>query len=225
MFNIELALSTFVALFPIANPFSTAPVLLTITRGDSDERRAHQVRQGIAYMFAILLVFTVAGTVILNFFGISIAGLRIAGGIMVGSIAIKMMNPSREDEQTAEEEKESIRKRDVSFSPLAMPILSGPGAIAVTIGLTSLVEHWLDYIAILSGILFVCLICFFVLQGATKIVNFMGANGMNAMTKIMGFLLLCVGVQFIVNGIRGAVIDPEFLERLVETYQSLSSQQ
>ncbi len=225
MFNIELALSTFVALFPIANPFSTAPVLLAITQGDSDERRAHQVRQGIVYMFAILLVFTVAGTVILNFFGISVSGLRIAGGIMVGSIAIKMLNPSREDEQTAEEEEESIHKRDVSFTPLAMPSLSGPGAIAVTIGLTSLVEHWLDYIAILSGILFVCLICFFVLQGATKIVNFMGANGMNVMTKIMGFLLLCVGVQFIVNGIRGAVIDPEFLERLVETYQSLSPQQ
>ncbi len=104
-----------------------------------------------------------------------------------------------------------------------MPSLSGPGAIAVTIGLTSLVQHWLDYVAIICGIFVVCLFCFVVLRSASKILAFMGANGMNAMTKIMGFLLLCVGVQFVVNGIKGIVMDPEFLKGLVEAYNSLSS--
>ena len=223
MLNIGLALTTFTALLPIANPFSTAPVFLAITDGDSEEKRAQQIRMGIIYMFAILVVFLVAGTMILNFFGISIPGLRIAGGIMIVRISIQMLNPSREDEQTPEEEAESRQKKDISFTPLAMPSLSGPRAIAVTIGLTSLVQHWLDYVAIICGIFVVCLFCFVVLRSASKIVAFMGANSMNAMTKIMGFLLLCVGVQFVVNGIKGIVMDPEFLKGLMEAYNSLSS--
>ncbi len=223
MLNIGMVLTTFTALLPIANPFSTAPVFLAITDGDSEEKRAQQIRMGIIYMFAILVVFLVAGTIILNFFGISIPGLRIAGGIMIVRISIQMLNPSREDEQTPEEEAESRQKKDISFTPLAMPSLSGPGAIAVTIGLTSQVQHWLDYVAIICGIFVVCLFCFVVLRSASKIVAFMGANGMNAMTKIMGFLLLCVGVQFVVNGIKGIVMDPEFLKGLVEAYNSLSS--
>ena len=221
MLNIGLTLTTFMALFPIANPFSTAPVFLAITQGDSEQKRAKQVRMAIIYMFAILVVFLVAGTMILNFFGISIPGLRIAGGIMIARIAMSMLTPSREDEQTQEEEEESVQKRDVSFTPMAMPSLSGPGAIAVTIGLTSLAEHWWDYASIIFGIFVVCLICFFVLRGATKIVKFLGANGMNAMTKIMGFLLLCVGIQFIVNGITGIVTDVGFLQTLVDVVNNL----
>ncbi len=94
MLNIALALTTFTALLPIANPFSTAPVFLAITDGDSEEKRAQQIRMGIIYMFAILVVFLVAGTMILNFFGISTPGLRIAGGIMIVRISIQMLNPS-----------------------------------------------------------------------------------------------------------------------------------
>lgn len=209
------------ALLPITNPFSTAPMFLAITEGDSDADRARQANMGVLYMFLILFTFLIAGTLIMNFFGISIPGLRIAGGIMIARIAMKMLQPKKEDEQTDEEQKESRGKNDVSFSPLAMPSLSGPGSIAATIGLTSLVKNWFDYVAIALGILGVCLLCWAVLRGATRITRVLGVNGMHALTKIMGFLLLCVGIQFIVNGILGVLTDEKFISTIVATIKGL----
>ena len=105
-------------------------------------------------------------------------------------------------------------KRDVSFSPLAMPMLSGPGSIAVTIGFTSLAEHWHDYAAIILGILVVALISYGTLHLAERVVLVIGANGMNALTKVMGFLILCIGIQFVVNGVLGILTDPALLRTL-----------
>jgi len=87
-------------------------------------------------------------------------------------------------------------------------MLSGPGSIAVTVGFTSLASHWLDYIAIILGILIVAIISYIVLRLAERTVVLVGVNGMNALTKVMGFLILCIGVQFIVNGVLGVATDP-----------------
>ena len=95
---------------------------------------------------------------------------------------------------------EARAKPDISFSPLAMPMLSGPGSIAVTIGLASLAKHWTDYAAIVAGIMIVAAISHVVLSLSGRIVGIIGAKGMHALTKIMGFLLLCIGPQFIVTG-------------------------
>ena len=132
----------------------------------------------------------------------SAAGLRIAGGFLVAGIGSTMLlgaprDPRRDDPAEAE----ARAKRDVSFSPLALPMLSGPGSIAVTVGFTSLASHWLDYIAIILGILVVAIITYVVLRLAERTVLLVGVNGMNALTKVMGFLILCIGVQFIVNGV------------------------
>ena len=95
-----------------------------------------------------------------------------------------------------------------------MPGLSGPGSIAVTIGMAATVESWSVYPAILVGMFFVCVVSWIVLRGATGVVRFLGQNGMNAMSRIMGFLILCVGIQFIVNGVTGVVLEPSFLQAL-----------
>ena len=100
------------------------------------------------------------------------------------------------------------------FSPLAMPMLSGPGSIAVTLGFISLANHWVDYVAIILGILIVASITYATLRLSGKIVTVIGVNGMHALTKIMGFLLLCVGIQFVVNGVLGVATDPELIRAI-----------
>jgi len=95
-----------------------------------------------------------------------------------------------------------------------MPMLSGPGSIAVTIGFTSLAKHPLDYVAIILGILIVALISYLILRLSVHIVRLIGVNGMSALTKIMGFLLLCIGIQFMVNGVLGIASDSELLRGL-----------
>ena len=218
---INLTLGTIVALLPIANPFSTAALFLSITEGDSEEKRRRQAFKGCVYVFCILVSFLVAGRLIMEFFGISIPGLRIAGGLMVARIGLVMLKPKEDEVKTEEVATEALEKDDISFTPLAMPSMSGPGAIAVTIGLTTQTKHLLDFAAIIVGILVVAIVCWLVLRASTKVVDFLGATGMNALCRIMGFLLLCVGIQFIVNGITGVATDPHFLRLLVEAYQTI----
>ncbi|MCC5823375.1 MAG: MarC family NAAT transporter [Phycisphaerales bacterium] len=219
-FNITLA--TLVALLPIANPFSTAAVFLGITSNISASKRNRQAIRACVYMFVILVSFLVAGTLIMEFFGISIPGLRIAGGLMITLIAMSMLRPADEPPVDEEEEREARKKPDVSFTPLAMPSLSGPGAIAVTIGLATEADRLQDFAAIVVGLAVVTLICLAALLASTKVVRFLGVNGMNAMTRIMGFLLLCVGIQFIINGIIGVVAEESFMERILEMYHRAS---
>ena len=222
---INLVFGTVIALLPIANPFSTAALFLTITEGDSQEKRRRQAYKACVYVFCILVCFLVAGRFIMEFFGISIPGLRIAGGLMVARIGFTMLKPSVDEKKSKEaklEATEAIEKDDISFTPLAMPSMSGPGSIAVTIGLATQTRGVLDFSAVIVGIFIVSVICWLVLRASTRVVDFLGTTGMNALCRIMGFLLLCVGVQFIVNGIVGIITDPETLQKLADAWQAVS---
>jgi len=211
-------LGTVIGLLPIINPLSAGPTFLAITEGDSEERRREQARKGCFYMVGILVSFLIGGTFIMNFFGISIPGLRIAGGILLTGIGMTMLSsPKIQPGDGGDEEREAARRKvDISFSPLAMPMLSGPGSIAVTLGFTSLATGWVDYIAIIAGIVSVALLTYIVLRLSGRLVQFIGPVGVNAMTKIMGFLIMCMGVQFVVNGVLGIATDPELLRGIRE---------
>lgn len=215
----ELILGTIVALLPVVNPLASAPTFLAITEGDSEEHRLAQLRRACLYMIAILVSFLIGGTFIMNFFGISIPGLRIAGGLLVAGIGSAMLvgrAPSASGDGRAEAEARA--KRDVSFSPLAMPMLSGPGSIAVTVGFTSFARGPADYAAIILGIGIVAVISYATLRLSGRIVTVIGANGMNALTKVMGFLILCIGIQFVVNGVLGIITDPGVLRAVRDAF-------
>lgn len=214
-------LATLIALLPITNPVSTAALFMSITRGKKKRERHNQAFKAAIYAFAILIAFLILGTLIMEFFGISIPGLRIAGGIMVIRVAFSMLKAEVEEVEP-ETKKEAKQKSDVSFTPLAMPSLSGPGAIAVTIGLSAGTERWADYSAIVLGIFLVILAAFFTLLAANKILKFLGKTGINALSKIMGFLLLAVGIQFLINGLTEIIVDEIFLNRLIQNIQNVS---
>jgi len=205
----ELIFGTIAALLPIINPFSTAPMFISLTEGYSNAERNNQAKKGVIYMSAILLVFLVAGTFIMNFFGLSLPGMRIAGGILVSGVGMGMLKP-KDSEHTDAEREEAVAKRDISFTPLAMPSLSGPGAISVVIGMSSVAKGaFMDYVYIAIGILVVAAIVFITLRSSNRLVSLLGVNGLHAMTKIMGFIILCVGVQFVVTGVLGVLTGDE----------------
>lgn len=212
----QLAIATLVALLPIINPFSTAPMFLAITKGYTDAERRMQARKAVIYMVCILVAFLVSGTFIMKFFGLSLPGLRFAGGILVAGVGMHMLHPKDEGDQTRAERLESKLKRDVSFTPLAIPSLAGPGAISVTIGLTSLAENWLDFVSIIVGIFLVAILVYVTLRLSTRLVKVLGVTGLNAMTKIMGFLILCVGVQFVVNGVVEVAYSPQLINGIIQ---------
>jgi multiple antibiotic resistance protein len=216
----QLILGTVIALLPLINPLATAPTFLAITHGDTRERRLQQLRMACFYTVVILVSFLVGGTFIMKFFGLSIPGLRIAGGLLVAGIGSNMlMAPTQQPDEESPAHEEARAKGDVSFSPLAMPMMSGPGAIAVTVGFTSLATGWFDYIAIIIGIVIVAVITFVTLRLAERVVMVIGINGMNALSKVMGFLILCIGIQFVVNGVLGVLTDPMVLHGIRDTLQ------
>jgi len=215
-----IAAVTFIGVLPIANPFSTAVVFLTITDGFSEERRRQQARLACIYMAAILITFLLLGSLIMNFFGISIPGLRIAGGLIVARIGFGMLNSASESDLSDESREEAVKMNDIAFSPLAMPMLSGPGSIAVTIGMAAEADGVSESLAIVVGIGLVALVSWLVLRGSARVVRILGATGMNAMGRIMGFLLVCVWIQFIVDGTHDIFASPVFWAPILDAIQS-----
>ncbi len=202
--SVMYVLSTVAALLPIVNPLSAVGLVVSITANLTDEERTEQIKRACIYMFCILTAFLVAGGLIMGFFGISIPGLRIAGGLIVSYLGFRMLFP-----ETAvisrQEQVEALHKQDVSFTPLAMPSLSGPGSIAVVIGVSTAAQQSdrviVNHILVAIGIAITAVISYIVLRAAARLDRLLGATGMNAIARIMGFLLICIGVQFVINGV------------------------
>ena len=144
---------SFVSLFSIVDPLVAVPVFVSLTERFSPERRIQIAKQSSIYVLGVLLVFFIAGSLILKFFGISIEGLRIAGGLMIIGSAVEMLQ--KKERLLPQEQQESESKDDIAFSPLAMPILSGPGSIALIIGLTSDAKTFSHYLVIFLVIVLV----------------------------------------------------------------------
>ncbi len=193
-------------LLPIMNPFSTTPLFLSLTRSMTAEKQRQQALRACIYAFCILVIFLLMGNIIIDAFGISIAGIRVAGGLVILSIGYRMIfAASVMDPPPAG----GMASNDVAFTPLAMPSLGGPGAIAVILGFGSEIpkKHLIlgHVIVIIRDIHH----NHHRLSGITGLHGFRalsGEGGLTAMTKIMGFILTCVAVQFIFSGVRDFIL-------------------
>lgn len=207
--------ATFAGLLPIVNPFSTAAVFLALTGRLSEAERRRQLTLACVYATATLLVFLVAGALIMNFFGISIPALRLAGGLIVARVGFSMLAPQ---EPEAETEDAAPARRDIAFTPLAMPMLSGPGSIAVTIGMAAGAESTWDDLAIAVGIVLVIAVSWLVLSAARAVNRFLGEQGIDVLTRIMGFILVCIGVQFVGMAVIDVVTDERILGAIADAW-------
>ncbi|HSC36021.1 MAG TPA: MarC family NAAT transporter [Thermodesulfobacteriota bacterium] len=196
----QILLGTIVSLLPIVNPFSVAVTFISLSKDMDDGKRRRQALLASVYMAAILIVFLIAGVLIMKFFGISLPGIRIAGGIIITYIGFRMLNPELRDPQLQGDGAKSADE-DIAFTPIAMPMLSGPGAIAVTVGMAANAGSRMEYAAESLGILVVAAITFILLRIAGGVKRLLGNYGVTILTRIMGFLLICIGVQFVMLGI------------------------
>ena len=197
-FFVKAAATAFFAIFPIVNPFSSAALLVTLTEGDSPSRIAEQVRRAVLFMTAILVASYFAGSFILNFFSIGRPALILAAGLLVSRSGWRTLTGA--DRLTPAQQEEGMHKQDVSFTPLGMPLLAGPGTISVVIGLASDPHGIAGAIAVMLAIALVGISSWLVLRAAPRVVGFLGKTGEAALSKVMGLIILCVGIQFLING-------------------------
>ena len=202
---VDAILLTVASLLPIMNPFSTAPLFVSLTASFEPRRRHSQAVKACLYAFAILVVFLLAGAAIVDFFGISIPGIRAAGGLIILAIGFRMLFPPAAPQSA--EAVGAAPDLDVAFSPLAMPSLAGPGSIAVVMSAAAQIRSerpndWvLIYAAVIAGMAATLVFSYLVLRLAGVMVRFMGPAGIDSMTRIFGFLLVCIGMQFLLGGI------------------------
>jgi multiple antibiotic resistance protein len=193
------AAATFLALFPIVDPFGGIPIFFTMTSSwSASDRNRTAVKTGI-WVFVILVTFLFFGRFVLQFFGISLPVIKIAGGLIVANTAWGMVTSTARI--TPAESHEAENKEDISLTPLAMPLMSGPGAIGVVMALAAHVEDAAGYIGMVIGVAAVALsvTLFFWLGG--PLVRRLGPSAVGAINKIFGFLILAIAVQLVWNGV------------------------
>ncbi len=200
---LEYTLLAFVTLFVIVEPISIAPVFLAMTEGDSREARAKMVSLACMVMSIVLLVFAITGTRILEFLGISVAAFQSAGGILLLLIALDMLQAQASRGRISPEESAAgLRKADVAVTPLAVPLLAGPGAISTVIVLSNQASGWEQRVSLYVVILAVSGLSFLVLRLANRGANWLRPIFLRVVTRLTGLLLAALAVQFIFNGLK-----------------------
>jgi multiple antibiotic resistance protein len=199
----ELFISVLASLFSVVNPFGAVPMYLAMTPHYTPKERAKLSLTTSIYFLLILCSFFIAGTYILSFFGLDINALRIAGGLVILNSSFKLLNDKSDQNQGMKKEmsREAMTKTDISFSPLAMPMLSGPGSISLMISMGADHTKWENKLIIFGVILINALIVYGVLRLAPLLFRFLGVSGLKAGSRIMGFLTMAIGVQYIILGI------------------------
>jgi multiple antibiotic resistance protein len=197
-------LGSLISMVTITNPLSKIPLFLALTRDMEEPKRRNQARKACVYAFAILATSLFGGVFILQGFGISYGALRIAGGLTIALIGYRMLFYSPDVLLMGEQ-----GRQEIAFFPLALPSISGPGSIAVVIGISTEIaelkrgaQQVLAYSATVSSILLTCVIIWFTLRSAQVVSKIIGQEGLDALGRLMGFLLVCIGVQFVGSGVR-----------------------
>ena len=187
-------LAVFIPLLIIVNPSSSLALFSILTAKQDKKGKRLTARNAVIYATILLFIFALAGSSILDYLGISIPALRIAGGLLLGAVGLDML---RRGEQFGESPPGKEEKTDYSLVPLALPSLSGPGAITLTI----VTMKTASLVIVTLAILLTMVITFIIFMSSILIIKILGRKGMDALTRIMGLLTVAIAVQFALTGI------------------------
>ena len=203
---IPFALLCFTSFFTLTNPLGTMPVFLTMTNGLSDGERKRIIKRATITSFLILIGFTFCGQFLFKFFGISTNGFRIAAGIIILKIGYDMLQARYSNAKLKEDEIKAYAN-DISITPLSIPMLCGPGAIANGIILMSDASDWTLKATLVGVIGLVYILTYIILRLSTRLVRIIGETGNNVMMRLMGLILMVIAVECFVGGVKPILTD------------------
>ena len=198
----DILLITFGALFSIMNPLGTVPIFVSLTqKNDSKERGKIAFWTSINVLIILLLSFF-AGKYILVFFGISINSLKIAGGLIIASSGFALLTGKFAEHKGMEGKKikEDVKTRsEISLTPLAIPMLAGPGTISLLITYNEQYQKLNEIFYLLGAMFLAGLSVYIILKSSHYIVKTIGASGINALSRIIGFIVIAIGIEYILS--------------------------
>jgi multiple antibiotic resistance protein len=198
-------ISAFMAFFAIMNPIANVPIFLGLTGDEDSETTAAIARRSLILAFIIITIFSIAGKTIFQLFGITLPAFKITGGLLVFVIGFHMLqgnhssvqHPSREDKLKSRE-----AELGIAVSPLAMPILAGPGTIATAISLSA-GGGYLKIGITVAMFAILCIITYILFVFGERFVNYIGTSALNVITRMMGLILAVIGTQMVIAGLQG----------------------
>lgn len=200
------ALYSFIALFIIVDPIINVPLFLSILENFSESSRKAMIKKSVLIAAIVLIVFTLLGNYIFRALGIGIYSFKIAGGILLSIISMEMLFGRQSKTESTREEKDEMRvKEDLTITPMAVPLLTGPGAITTGIVLFNAAKSTADQAVLFINIVFVFILSYVILTKSDYIFKLLGYTGTKVIVRLMGLMLLAISVQFVITGIFEAV--------------------
>jgi multiple antibiotic resistance protein len=194
----KYAVEVFVTLFVIMDPPGTVPLFLSLTSGRSNAMRKRLAGQAVVVAFFVIVVFALFGQTILDYLGITLSSMQVAGGLLLLLVALELLTGRAEDPvQTA--------NVNVALVPLGTPLLAGPGAIVATIVFVKHVDTVGSGIAVALGIVAVHVVLWLFMRFSVVIIRVIKDSGVTLITRIAGLLLSAIAVQLVANGVTAMV--------------------
>ena len=196
----------FPSLFSIVDPVACVPVYLALVGHEAREAQLRIALRATFTMTVVLCVFSATGTAIFHFFGITVPAFKVAGGILLFTMALEMMRAKTSPvKSTPEEQSEAQQKEDVAIIPIGIPLLSGPGAIATAMMWSARAHDTGEKFALYMSIGLLTAVTLLTLLFASRVVRLFGKTGINVMSRIMGLILAATAAQFVLDGWREAM--------------------
>jgi multiple antibiotic resistance protein len=203
---ISFALVAFPSLIVFINPVMVTSVFITLTSSATSQAKRAIIGKTTIIAFIVLLVFAISGTLVFKFFSITIGAFQIAGGIILFSVAMGMLHATASrTKQTPEEMDEAMSRDDIAVVPLAIPMVSGPGAITTVIVLSGEARAIPNMAILFLAIVVAMVIVFVMLRNAARIQKYLGPSGLNITTRLMGLVLAAIAVQFVIRGVESVL--------------------
>jgi MarC family membrane protein len=199
----DLFLYIFAALFSVLNPIGAIPVFVGLTSGYTKEELSKTSLWTAVNVFIILIVAYFMGEYVLQFFGVKLEALRIAGGLIIANSGFGLLSGQVKKRKGINKkvETEAQQKHAIALTPLAMPLLAGPGSISLLIAFYQEHHNWIARSIAVGSILGVALAIYLVLRSANYLVKYLGESGIVAISRIVGFFVIAIGIQYIVDAL------------------------
>ena len=204
--EIEFFILCFSSLFTLINPIGNVPIFIGMTQEYNQKERDVIAIKAIFFSFFILVLFALIGDFIFSFYNITIHVFRIAGGILLFKISLDMIESKRSRTKTTpKEEKEAEEKDEIAYTPLAIPLIAGPGSIASIMILSSETTNYSDKITLFSALSIVLFITFIIFKMSKILSKRFGKLGLRIMQRLMGLILMVISIEFILKGIEDSI--------------------
>jgi multiple antibiotic resistance protein len=200
----RFALVTFTSVLFIVDPVAAIPTYLVITQQETRVERRRTARRACIAMTILLIIFAATGTFLFRAFGITLAAFRTAGGLILWFVAMDMLRAERRTQEGSEEVLEGQAKEDVALTPLAIPMLAGPGAISTVIVLSGQAHGPAQTVVVYGVIIATGILSFVALRLGEPLLTRLGRTGIRVVTRVMGLILGAVAVQFVFSGVKEA---------------------